>query len=53
MSFGAIGMPEILMIGALLAILFGPSRLPKIGKGLGEGIRELRSALRSMGGDDG
>ena len=36
----------IILIGAL--ILFGPKKLPEIGKSLGEAMRELRKASRSV-----
>jgi sec-independent protein translocase protein TatA len=39
----------IIVIG-IVALLFGPSRLPQMGKGLGEGIRNLRKGL--AGEDD-
>ena len=36
----------IILIGAL--ILFGPKKLPEIGKSLGQGLRELKRASRSI-----
>lgn len=50
--FGTIGMPEILLLLVIVVIIFGASRLPQLGRGLGEGIRNLRSALRG-GGSNG
>ncbi len=46
---GTIGWPEILLIAVIVVLLFGARRLPEIGKGLGEGIRSFRSAMK---GDD-
>jgi len=37
-----LGLPEILIILAILFFLFGAKRLPEIGEGLGKTIRELR-----------
>jgi len=39
---GSLGLPEILMIFFLVLILFGPKKLPEIGKALGKGIREFK-----------
>ena len=46
---GSLGWPEILLIALVIVLLFGARKLPEIGKGLGEGIRSFRSAMR---GDD-
>lgn len=40
---GSLGLPEILVIGMVLALLFGPSQLPKLGRSIGETIREFRN----------
>lgn len=40
----------LVLIGAL--IIFGPKRLPEIGKTLGKGIREFRGALNSISNDE-
>ncbi len=47
---GSLGWPELIAIALLVVLLFGFRRLPEIGKGLGEGIRSFRAALK--GGDD-
>ena len=47
---GSLGWPEILLIALVIVLLFGARKLPEIGKGLGDGIRSFRSAMR---GDDG
>jgi sec-independent protein translocase protein TatA len=44
-----LGVPELLIILAIVVLLFGYSRLPQLGKGLGESIRHFRHGLR---GDD-
>jgi sec-independent protein translocase protein TatA len=42
-----LGVPELVIILAIIVVLFGASRLPQLGKGLGEGIRNFRGGLRS------
>jgi len=46
--FGAIGMTEILIIFAVLLLLFGPSQLPKLGRSLGQTIKEFRGVGREL-----
>ena len=42
---GSIGMPEMLVIGAIALLIFGPSRLAELGSSLGKGIRNFKSAM--------
>jgi len=43
---------HLLIILVIVLILFGPGKLPELGKGLGKGIREFKDALKGgMGGD--
>jgi sec-independent protein translocase protein TatA len=42
--FGSIGGPELILILVIALIVFGPSKLPEIGKSLGKGILEFRRA---------
>jgi len=42
---GFIGMPEIILLGLLALILFGPKRLPEMGRGLGKGLREFKQSV--------
>ncbi len=44
--FGTLGLPELLIIFAIVLVVFGASRLPQLGKGLGEGIANFRDGLR-------
>ncbi|HPQ39538.1 MAG TPA: twin-arginine translocase TatA/TatE family subunit [bacterium] len=46
MSFGMPGTMEILLILLLLAIVFGARKLPELGRGLGEGIRNFRKSVK-------
>ena len=45
---GNLGLTEILLIGGVLLIFFGPSRLPDLGKSLGRGIQEFKKAGREL-----
>ncbi len=46
-----IGFSELLVILLVCLLLFGASRLPEIGKSLGEGIREFKKAMKESSGD--
>ncbi|HEV2593248.1 MAG TPA: twin-arginine translocase TatA/TatE family subunit [Gaiellaceae bacterium] len=46
---GFIGLPEILLLGLVALLFFGPKRLPEMGRGLGKGLREFKD---SVSGDD-
>jgi sec-independent protein translocase protein TatA len=39
-----IGMPELLIILAIILIIFGAGKIPEIGKGLGQGIKNFKKA---------
>jgi sec-independent protein translocase protein TatA len=43
---GKLGLPELLLIGGIALLIFGPSKLADLGKGLGEGIRGFKDAVR-------
>ena len=45
--FGPIGMPELILIFLVALLVFGPKKLPELGKGLGEGIRGFKSAMKA------
>lgn len=49
--FGSFGLPELLVILVIVIVIFGASKLPQLGKGLGEGISNFRDGL-SKGKDD-
>ncbi|HEV8581674.1 MAG TPA: twin-arginine translocase TatA/TatE family subunit [Thermoanaerobaculia bacterium] len=45
----SLGVPELVIIFLIIVVLFGASRIPHIGRGLGEGIRNFKKGLK---GDD-
>jgi sec-independent protein translocase protein TatA len=48
---GKLGLPEILVILAIALLIFGPSKLADLGKGLGQGIKNFKSAMKD--GEEG
>lgn len=44
--FGELGVPELLVILAIALLIFGPSKIAGLGKGLGEGIKGFKDAIR-------
>jgi len=48
----SIGPLEIAIVVFILLIIFGPKRLPELGRSAGEGFRELRASLRGSKDDE-
>lgn len=46
--FGPLGVPELLLIFALILIVFGPRKLPEIGRTLGKAMGEFRKATDDL-----
>jgi len=44
--FGPIGLPEMLIILVIILLIFGASRLPEIGRGIGQGIKNFKSSVK-------
>lgn len=46
-----LGFPELLLILVIVVVIFGASRLPQLGRGLGEGISNFRDGLKAKSDD--
>jgi sec-independent protein translocase protein TatA len=46
--FERIGFGEVALIVIAALVIFGPSKLPQLGKSVGEGIREFKKSMRSV-----
>jgi TatA/E family protein of Tat protein translocase len=46
--FGSIGMPELLIILTIALIIFGPRKLPELGRSLGRSLGEFRRASNEL-----
>jgi sec-independent protein translocase protein TatA len=44
--FGSLGAPELLVVLVVVLVVFGPGKLPKLGKSLAEAIRGFKIAIR-------
>jgi sec-independent protein translocase protein TatA len=42
---GFIGFPELLLLGLVVLLVFGPKRLPEMGRSLGRGLKEFKSSV--------
>lgn len=49
---GFIGLPELLVLAVVVLLIFGPKRLPEMGKSLGKGLREFRDSVSGSDKDD-
>jgi sec-independent protein translocase protein TatA len=45
---GSLGMQEIIVIFVLALIIFGPRKLPELGKSIGKGLSEFRKASNEL-----
>jgi sec-independent protein translocase protein TatA len=43
-----LGLPEMIVIGVIILLIFGAKRLPEIGKGLGKTAKEIKDISRDM-----
>jgi sec-independent protein translocase protein TatA len=43
---GRIGLPELLVILAIIIVIFGANRLPGLGKGIGSAIRNFKDGMK-------
>jgi sec-independent protein translocase protein TatA len=44
---------ELLILALVVLLIFGPKRLPEMGRSLGKGMREFKSAVTGKDDDDG
>jgi sec-independent protein translocase protein TatA len=47
--FGTLGLPELLVIFFIIFLIFGANKLPQLGAGLGEGIKNFKRSLKGEG----
>ena len=52
MTFGGLGMTELLIILIIVLIIFGAGKLPEIGYGLGKGMRNFKRSVSGEADDD-
>ena len=45
---GGLGMPELIVIFVIALLVFGPKKLPELGKSLGKGLREFKRATDDL-----
>jgi sec-independent protein translocase protein TatA len=50
--FGSLGMGELLVILVIVILIFGVNKIPQLGKGLGEAIKNFKSALKDKDEED-
>ncbi len=48
---GTLGLPEMLIILAIVFLIFGANKLPQLGSGLGEGIKNFKKSIKGSSDD--
>ncbi|MDD5543206.1 MAG: twin-arginine translocase TatA/TatE family subunit [Acidobacteriia bacterium] len=48
---GKLGLPELLLILIIVILIFGGKKIPEIGRGIGEGIKNFKDAMKN--GEEG
>lgn len=51
MNFGNIGISGLLLVVIVLVLVFGPSKLPELGKAFGRSLKEFREATKGLRDD--
>jgi sec-independent protein translocase protein TatA len=49
---GKLGLPELLVIGFVAVLIFGTGKIADLGKGLGEGIKNFKNAMKDAENSD-
>lgn len=49
---GFVGLPEILLLGLVVLLVFGPKRLPEMGRSMGRGFREFKDSVTGDNKDE-
>jgi sec-independent protein translocase protein TatA len=49
---GGIGLPELIIVLVILLVIFGPKRLPGLGRSLGSGMREFKDSITGRTKDE-
>ena len=49
---GRLGLPELLVILAIVIVIFGANRLPGLGRGIGDAIRGFKEGMKTDEDDD-
>ena len=44
---GSLGLPELLVIFLIVLVIFGAGKIPQVGRGIGEGIKNFMDAMKS------
>lgn len=52
MGIGQIGIPSLILILVVALIIFGPSKLPEIGRAAGSSLKEFKNATKGIVNDD-
>ena len=51
MGFSAIGIPGLIVILLIVLLIFGPKKLPEIGKATGQTLREFKNSSKDLSND--
>ena len=49
---GPMGLPELLVILGIVVLIFGANKLPQLGSGIGEGIKNFKKSLKGNEPED-
>ena len=49
---GFIGLPELIVLGLVVLLVFGPKRLPEMGRSMGRGMREFKESVTGSKSED-